>query len=114
MPYQVFQDNVQDTGDDGKPKVDKDGKPVFVQDTWSDDAKTPKVDDKGQPIWKQADKIITEDDLKSKDLPLPGQLREQVRHIQPCRGRSVPGLRKRQGRQSRCSARTARSSRWAL
>ena len=52
VPYQVFQDNVQDTGDDGKPKVDKDGKPVFVQDTWADDAKTPKVDDKRQPIWK--------------------------------------------------------------
>ena len=33
VPYQVFQDNVQDTGDDGKPKVDKDGKPVFVQDS---------------------------------------------------------------------------------
>ncbi len=71
VPYQVFQDNVQDTGEDGKPKVDKDGKPVFVQDAWADDAKTPKVDDKGQPIWKQADKIIAEDDLKSKDLPLP-------------------------------------------
>ena len=71
VPYQVFQDNVQDTGDDGKPKVDKDGKPVFVQDQWADDAKTPKVDDKGQPVWKQADKIITDDDLKSKDLPLP-------------------------------------------
>jgi amino acid transporter len=71
VPYQVYQDNVQDTGEDGKPKVDKDGKPVFVQDTWSDDAKTPKVDDKNQPIWKQADKIIAEDDLKSKDLPLP-------------------------------------------
>ena len=71
VPYQVFQDNVQDTGDDGKPKVDKDGKPVYVQDTWADDAKSPKVDDKGQPIWKQADKIIADDDLKSKDLPLP-------------------------------------------
>ena len=32
VPYQVYQDNVQDTGDDGKPKVDKDGKPVYVQD----------------------------------------------------------------------------------
>src|SRR5208283_4602790 len=26
---------------------------------------------KNQPIWKQADKIIADDDLKSKDLPLP-------------------------------------------
>ena len=33
VPYQVYQDNVQDTGDDGKPKVDKEGKPVYVQDT---------------------------------------------------------------------------------
>jgi len=56
VPYQVFQDNVQDTGEDGKPKtepvVDKDGKPVldkdgkpttkpvYVQDTWADDART--------------------------------------------------------------------------
>ena len=71
VPYQVFQDNVQDTGEDGKPKVGKDGKPVYVQDTWADDAKTPKVDDKGLPVPKQADKIITDDDLKSKDLPLP-------------------------------------------
>ena len=77
VPYQVFQDNVQDTGEDGKPKVDKDGKPVFVQDQWSDDAKTPKVDDKSQPIWKQADKIITEDDLKSKDLPLPASYKSE-------------------------------------
>src|SRR5208337_2938423 len=59
VPYQVFQDNVQDTGEDGKPKVDKDGKPVYVQDTWADAAKTPKVDEKtSQPIWKQADKMI--------------------------------------------------------
>ncbi len=71
VPYQVFQDNVQDKDEKGDPKVDKDKKPVYVQDQWSDDAKTPKVDDKGQPIWKTADKIITDDDLKSKDLPLP-------------------------------------------
>ena len=71
VPYQVKQENVQDKDADGKPKVDKDGKPVYVQDTWSDDAKTPKVDDKNQPIYKQADKIITDDDLKSKDFPLP-------------------------------------------
>ena len=63
--------SVQDTASDGKPKVDKDGKPVFVQDKWADDAKTPKVDDKGQPIWKQADKIIAKEDLENKDLPLP-------------------------------------------
>ena len=71
VPYQVYQDKVQDTEADGKPKVDKDGKPVYAQDTWSDDAKTPKVDDKGQPIWKRADKIIAKEDLENKDLPLP-------------------------------------------
>ena len=87
VPYQVYQDNVQDANADGSPKVepvvDKDGKPVldkdgkpttkpvFVQDQWADDAKTPKVDDKGQPIWKTADKIITKEDLENKDLPLP-------------------------------------------
>ncbi len=71
VPYQVFQDNIQDTGEDGKPKVDKEGKPVFVQDTWADEKKTPKVDDKKQPIWKTQDKIIVKEDLESKDLPLP-------------------------------------------
>ena len=30
VPYQVAQDNVQDTNADGTPKVDKDGKPVFA------------------------------------------------------------------------------------
>lgn len=87
VPYQVFQDKVQDTGEDGKPKVDKEGKPVYVQDAWSDSDKTPKtdpvldkdgkpvVDKDGKPVTtptpKMADKIITDDDLKSKDLPLP-------------------------------------------
>jgi amino acid transporter len=71
VPYQVFQENVPDNDESGKQKVGKDGKPQFVQDQWSDDAKTAKVDDKGQPQWKQQDKIITEDDLKSKELPLP-------------------------------------------
>ncbi len=99
VPYQVYQDKVQDTNADGSPKfepvldkdgkpadkdgkpvnkqdVDKDGKPkfvqdvdddgkplvkdgkpvmlpvyipVYVQDQWSDDAKTPKTD----PVYKQ-------------------------------------------------------------
>jgi basic amino acid/polyamine antiporter, APA family len=76
VPYQVYQDNVQDTGEDGKPKVGKDGKPVFVQDNWADEAKTPKVDDKGQPIWKTQDKMIAEEDLKSKELPLPASYKD--------------------------------------
>jgi amino acid transporter len=71
VPYQVFQENVPDNDESGKQKTGKDGKPAFVQDAWSDDAKTPKVDEKGEPVWKTQDKIITEDDLKSKELPLP-------------------------------------------
>jgi amino acid transporter len=71
VPYSVLQENVPDNDENGKPKVDKSGKPVWVQDTWADEKKTPKVDDKGQPIWKTQDKMITEDDLKSKELPLP-------------------------------------------
>jgi amino acid transporter len=71
VPYQVYQDNVPDQNADGTPKVDKDKKPVFVQDQWSDDAKTPKFDDKGQPMWKTQDKIIAKEDMTSKELPLP-------------------------------------------
>ena len=107
MPYQVFQDNVQDTGDDGKLKVSRlrirtaskfwtktasRPRAVYVQDTWSDDAKTPKVDDKGQPTRKQADKIITDDDLKTKELPLPESDDSKFGKFRHWRGRPVPGL----------------------
>ena len=40
--------------------LDDKGKPV--QDTWADN--TPKVDDKTQqPVWKQQDRVVTQDDL---------------------------------------------------
>ena len=42
-----------------------------MQDTWADDAKTAKVNDKNQPIWKTQDKVITKEDLASKEVPLP-------------------------------------------
>jgi amino acid transporter len=62
VTYQVDTTNVLD--DKGKP----------IQDTWADTPPTPKVDDKGQPIFKQQDRVVTEDDMKNKDIPLPADI----------------------------------------
>ncbi|MDR3404876.1 MAG: APC family permease [Chthoniobacter sp.] len=62
VTYAVDSTNVLD--DKGKP----------VQDTWADTPPTPKVDDKGQPIYKQQDRVVTDDDLKNKDIPLPADI----------------------------------------
>ena len=103
---------MQDVGEDGKPKVNKDGKPVFVQDTWADDAKTPKVDKDGKPIWKTQDKI---DHRGRSEI-------EPICRCPPALPWAIPTSdyarvirsRTRNGQRSKpCWARTASSSRWA-
>jgi amino acid transporter len=52
---------------DSVNQVDANNKPI--QDAWADDSAThpdPKVDDKGKPIYKQQDRVVTDDDLKDK------------------------------------------------
>ena len=114
VPYQVFQDNVQDTGEDGKPKVDKDGKPVYVQDTWADDAKTPKVDDKRAADLEAGRQDHRRGRSEVEGSPPAGKLRQQVRQVQHWPWAIRSRTMKKTRTASRCWARTARSSRWPL
>jgi amino acid transporter len=50
--------------------LDDKGQPV--PDTSADGS--PKVDDKGQPVFKTADRVVTQDDLANKAVPLPSDL----------------------------------------
>ena len=73
--------------------LDKDGKPATT------------------PTWKQADKIITEDDLKNKDLPLPESYDSKFGKFSIAAGDPFPDYEKDKDGKP-VLGRTASSSRW--
>ena len=57
---------------DQSPVLDDKNNPV--QDTWADGSLKP--EDKGNAVYKTQDRVVTKDDLASKDIPLPANIEE--------------------------------------